>query len=1054
MAIGTAVLFSWDNFRKLVSDWITLPAYSHGILIPLVFILLVYLDRKSLPVSEDIPSHWGLVLTAIGVLCLVSGRLSGLFFIELAKFGANSGQWRATKTEIDTILKIEPNNAYGWTFSGQWAYATGHPEEAQKDYDHALSLQSELVQALVAYGDLKRHKNDPKHAKEFYQKALSKDSNNSHAWTGLGMIAYSEGRKDEAMTDFRKAVAVDPSNVRSQIVLGNFLAQTGRIQEAISLLKAVPAKTADIRVPIKIAEYEVVIGKNAKAIQLLRPMAQQKIQISDIYYVLAKAYQNSGKQQDSLEMIDLLLAIKGTPAFMMLEAAKIALNESRPDVAEKILSSLENTPDLPASYWITKSQIEARKNHPGQAIRIIEEGLRNYPNDSSLLLDFVDAQIQGKNYKIALSNLKALIKKDPKNPVFISRMGILLGHMQDFKSEIAYYQKSSRTYPDLPAIEVLYLLALVSNKKISSAILEAKNYIKTHPNAEIVQVLLSDFYLQTDQIKLASENYKSILKRNPKNLQALVGLAGLEFFGKHLVEAESLYRRALIVAPNNPNIQVGLGETLLSENQREEALKIFEQALSENPNQPIALFEVAKNDLVVGDSHDAMTHLAPLIKLPFTSKRKAEVELLLGLAYQNNGDLKNALDAFKKAIRLDPNNANYHESLGTLYADIFQFDKALPEYEMSLKIQPRNPSLKIKSDWARVNLSKGKPDLPLVQKVVEASQAFRKSNPGDVSISLIEANGDLLLKKTDNAMEVFTYILANHPENRQALFGKANILLFQKHIHQAQKIVEQILTNNPNDIKGNLVMAEIDRNANNIYGEIDHLEKVHLALPNQVGPALELASADLSLKRYEEAKSAILALHESYRKLLPVLYILATAEMGLKEYDSALKDLKALASMDQNPGPIYNMASFAAMRMGNQDMARKYLDLAIKHSPNDPLILNNMAFYLADHSQNLPKALDIANKALKLAPQPYIQDTVGFVLFKMGEYEKAESHFSSAFNAHFRDSEFLYHMGMNEWKLGKNGQAANHLKEAVNSGKLTREEKDKAEETLQALSRA
>ena len=98
LAAGGALLFSWDNFRKLADDWLTLPAYSHGILVPLVFVLLVYLDRDRLPAHGDTPSPWGLLLVAAGVLCLVAGRLSGLFYVEQVSIlflisGLVAGYW-------------------------------------------------------------------------------------------------------------------------------------------------------------------------------------------------------------------------------------------------------------------------------------------------------------------------------------------------------------------------------------------------------------------------------------------------------------------------------------------------------------------------------------------------------------------------------------------------------------------------------------------------------------------------------------------------------------------------------------------------------------------------------------------------------------------------------------------------------------------------------------------------------------------------------------------------------------------------------------------------
>ena len=102
VAAGMAVAVSWDNFKKLVDDWMTLPSYSHGFLVPFVFLYLVYLDREHLPVAGDRPSLLGPLLVGVGVFCLTAGSLSGLFFVEQISIlfllaGIVAGYWgRAT----------------------------------------------------------------------------------------------------------------------------------------------------------------------------------------------------------------------------------------------------------------------------------------------------------------------------------------------------------------------------------------------------------------------------------------------------------------------------------------------------------------------------------------------------------------------------------------------------------------------------------------------------------------------------------------------------------------------------------------------------------------------------------------------------------------------------------------------------------------------------------------------------------------------------------------------------------------------------------------------
>lgn len=78
--VATAV--SFGSIEKLVEDWRTIPAYSHGFLVPFVVILLVYLDRERLGKIPVRPSRLGVLLVAAGALLLFLGTLSGLDFLR------------------------------------------------------------------------------------------------------------------------------------------------------------------------------------------------------------------------------------------------------------------------------------------------------------------------------------------------------------------------------------------------------------------------------------------------------------------------------------------------------------------------------------------------------------------------------------------------------------------------------------------------------------------------------------------------------------------------------------------------------------------------------------------------------------------------------------------------------------------------------------------------------------------------------------------------------------------------------------------------------------
>lgn len=118
VTVFSATLLSWQNFTKLWDDWTDLPAYSHGILVPFVFALLLYMERNRLKNLEDSPSFWGVFLIGSGVLCLAVGTVSGLYFIQQISIlflvaGIVAGYWgiktlNATRFPILYLLFMIP----------------------------------------------------------------------------------------------------------------------------------------------------------------------------------------------------------------------------------------------------------------------------------------------------------------------------------------------------------------------------------------------------------------------------------------------------------------------------------------------------------------------------------------------------------------------------------------------------------------------------------------------------------------------------------------------------------------------------------------------------------------------------------------------------------------------------------------------------------------------------------------------------------------------------------------------------------------------------------
>jgi len=100
----------------------------------------------------------------------------------------------------------------------------------------------------------------------------------------------------------------------------------------------------------------------------------------------------------------------------------------------------------------------------------------------------------------------------------------------------------------------------------------------------------------------------------------------------------------------------------------------------------------------------------------------------------------------------------------------------------------------------------------------------------------------------------------------------------------------------------------------------------------------------------------------------------------------------------------------------------------------DPAILNNLANIYAE--KDLDKALAIALKGLEVAGEQNaaLPDTVGWILARKGENEKALSYLRKAYARNSTDPEIRYHLGVTLLALGRTAEGEKELRAAIASG--------------------
>ncbi len=154
---------------------------------------------------------------------------------------------------------------------------------------------------------------------------------------------------------------------------------------------------------------------------------------------------------------------------------------------------------------------------------------------------------------------------------------------------------------------------------------------------------------------------------------------------------------------------------------------------------------------------------------------------------------------------------------------------------------------------------------------------------------------------------------------------------------------------------------------------------------------------------------------------------LVQAEANLLREAQAYSDAYDLLGRTLEAAPdsvdlLYDQAMIAE-KLDRVDVMERNLRKVIEIEPKHAHAYNALGYTFADRNQRLPEARKLIEKAVELAPQDgYIIDSLGWVLFRMGEVREAIVQLRRAFELR-PEGEVAAHLGEALWVDGKRDEA-------------------------------
>ncbi len=421
--------------------------------------------------------------------------------------------------------------------------------------------------------------------------------------------------------------------------------------------------------------------------------------------------------------------------------------------------------------------------------------------------------------------------------------------------------------------------------------------------------------------------------------------------------------------------------------------------------------------------------------------------LILAQLYQHDNPQR-AAELYRKALSLEGPNLPTMMQLVQIYNSTNQFEKSIGVVKEMLKMDPSNVALKeMLSD---LYLQTGNNEGAL--KIIDDLMLARKN---DFNLKARAATAYLRMRNFAKADSLLDTIFTSDSSRADAKFAIAQFYLNEMQrdtsvIPFAQQIFKKLLILYPNDARA-YFMAGLGAS----YAQQDSLAEEYLNKSIAIDSTNQDAWQALAVLYYQKnhfnrmaevMSRAVKILPDNFR--VNLFLGLALNRAGKNE-DAAAPLQKAVALKPTDMDALSTLA-LVYEALHKYDDADRIYDTALKVDPKNALILNNYAYSLAERGIDVTRALKMAELAIQLDPKnsAYL-DTIGWVYFKLGDYENAASYVKKALSlrgpADGSPATLEEHLGDIYEKMGQKSKALEYWQKALDHDPSNSSLKDKIE---------
>lgn len=491
---------------------------------------------------------------------------------------------------------------------------------------------------------------------------------------------------------------------------------------------------------------------------------------------------------------------------------------------------------------------------------------------------------------------------------------------------------------------------------------------------------------------------KEALKSDEHSLYLLMKLSHVLLQQGKGEEALRFAQKAIGIDPEDMDTKKLLAGIYSQLQKFELAMSQYREILEGDPKNTEARLQLSTLFIRLKDFDSALGHLAILIA--------DDPGLLIAHYYMGRINLErheysSAEKAFLRVLEINPDFLPALFDLAVLYDKTDKVDRAIECYKRILATSPTNTTASER--LISLYYKTGK------EKLAEEAIAEMEKNlsPGDRERKRL---GFIYLKygKLDESIAELTSILAAWPEDQEARYYLGAALEENEDFNEAYENLNQLNQESNYFINARIRMAYILQRQEKTDEAIELLRNT-IDL-KQGNPRLYLMLSTLyeGREQYHDAVSVLKEGLAHNERDTDILYRMGIVLDKLKRNKECLEQMEMILTIDPKHADALNYIGYTYADKGIQlDRAQELIERAAKYKPNSGYIIDSLG-WVYFRKGLYDKALIELKRAIELTPEdPVINEHLGDVYFKKEHYERALESYERALSLENADKERL-----------------------------------------------